>query len=78
MLKHKYTVYSLIVAIALSILSLYAYLTSGTLFSSWFTVTNNAEGSGINIGSSFSFLFLVGSLIAWINFVTIYLKYRKD
>ena len=78
MLKHKHTVYSLIIAITLSILRLYVYLTSGSLLSSWVTVTNNAEGSGINIGSSFSFLFLVGSLIAWINFVTIYLKHRKD
>ncbi len=78
MLKHKYTVYSLIVAIALSILNLYVYLTSGSLLTGWFTVTNNAEKSGINIGSSFSFLFLVGSIIAWINFVTIYLKHRKS
>ncbi|SYW12268.1 conserved hypothetical protein [Oenococcus oeni] len=77
MLKPRTTFYSLLAAIILSVISLSVYLSNGKSFSAWFTVTNNANGSSIDFGSSFLFLFLIASLAAWINFGIRYLKYRK-
>ncbi|SYW19973.1 hypothetical protein [Oenococcus oeni] len=77
MLKSKTTFYSLLAAIILSVISLSVYLSNGKSFSAWFTVTNNANGSSINFGSSFLFLFLIASLIALISFGINYLKHRK-
>ncbi len=78
MLKSKNTFYSLLAAIILSVTSLSVYLSNGKSFSAWFTVTNNANDSNINLGSSFLFLFLIASLVAWINFGINYLKQRKS
>ncbi|MHA5207631.1 hypothetical protein R5R49_08785 [Oenococcus oeni] len=77
MLKSKNTFYSLLAAIILSVTSLSVYLSNGETFSAWFTVTNNANGSSIDFGSSFLFLFLIASLAAWINFGINYLKHTK-
>ncbi|MBU7472272.1 hypothetical protein [Lactiplantibacillus plantarum] len=78
MLKAKTTFYPLIIATAFSGISLGIYLSHGASIRAWVTVTNNVNESEISLGSSWLFLFLIGSLIAWINFVTIYLKHRKD
>lgn len=78
MLKAKTTFYPLIIATAFSGISLGIYLSHGASIRAWVTVTNNVNESEISLRSSVLFLFLVGTLVAWINFVTIYLKHKKD
>ena len=77
MLKGKMIFYPLIIAIVFSVISLGIYLSQGTSIRAWVIVTNNVNESGISLESSLLFLSLVGSIIAWINFVTLYLKHRK-
>lgn len=69
---------SLIVAIIFSILSLYVYLAGGNTANAWFELTNNANETSINVGSSFLLLFLIVSLVAWINTGVTYLKHKKS
>lgn len=69
---------SLFVAIIFSILSLYVYLAGGNTANAWFELTNNANGTNVNIGSSFLLLFLIVSLVAWISTGVTYLKYKKS
>ncbi|AUJ31944.1 hypothetical protein [Liquorilactobacillus nagelii] len=69
---------SLVVAIIFSILSLYVYLNGGSTANTWFELTNNANGTNVNTGSSFLLLFLIVSLVAWISTGVTYFKHKKN
>jgi hypothetical protein len=69
---------SLVVAIIFSILSLYVYLNGGSTANTWLELTNNANGTNVNTGSSFLLLFLIVSLVAWISTGVTYFKHKKN
>jgi hypothetical protein len=69
---------SLFVAIIFSILSLYVYLAGGKTTNAWLELTNNANGTNVNTGSSFLLLFLIVSLVAWISTGVTYFKHKKN
>lgn len=69
---------SLVVATIFSILSFCVYLNGGSTADAWFELTNNANGTNVNIGSSFLLLFLIVSLVAWISTGVTYFKHKKN
>ncbi len=78
MLKNKQTFYSLVAAIIFSILSLYLYLTNESTLDSWILISNNAKESSVDIRLSFWLLFLVISLVSWVNVTVAFMKHKKD